>query len=66
MPDNREICIAPKGHLRLIHVDARDHWHSLQGDFKSPQELTSSLSAKLHSERLELRAFNDCGEEIAI
>ena len=62
----QEICTAPQGKLRLVHVDARDHTPTRYGDYASEAAVKETLRGMLHGQALEMRVYNDQGKEVRI
>lgn len=62
----QEICTAPQGKLRIVHVDARDHTPSWHGDYGSMSKVKEVLGNMLHAQALEMKVYNDQGKEVAV
>ena len=59
----RELCKAPRGMLRVVHIEPRDPDCPVpQGDFETTQDVLAFLKGKVGAEQDVLFVFNDHGE----
>ncbi len=62
----RAICTAPQGKLRIVHVDPRDHWPSKEADADDTNAAKTLLDGMCHFERVVMAVFNDKGERVTV
>ena len=63
-PQEQEICTAPKGKLRVVHIDPCDHWPTVTKDLSTVGEVKSFFGNMLHVEQEVMAVFNDKGDRI--
>ena len=61
-----EICTAPKGKLRVAHIDPRDHWPTIEADVDGSAEAEKVLGKILPAQQEVMSVFNDKGERVAV
>ncbi len=62
--EERAICTAPTGQLRLVHIDPRDHCPTAQGDFGSQDEVDRQLGSMMHAQRITMTVYDDQGQPV--
>ncbi len=60
------ICTAPPGQLRIVHVDPRDHWPTLEKDVKDANAARDFLDTMDDFSREVMAVFDDKGERITV
>lgn len=64
--DPRTIRTAPKGMVRLVHEDVRDHWATVEGDFQDLTAAQAQVAREWAPRARELAAFDDRGNRLAL
>lgn len=62
----REICTAPAGKLRVVHIDPRDHWPTKKADLSTIDEVKAFFSKMLGCEQEVMAVFNHHGARVMI
>lgn len=64
MMENESKKLAPKGKFRVLVYDLFDHTDWIEGDFENVEK-AQAVADNLAGNLLEVRIYNDRGEEIA-
>ena len=62
----QEICTAPKGKLRVVHIDPRDHWPTEEADVDDLDGAKKVLSTMLPCQQETVAVFNDQGKRVTV
>ncbi len=62
-----DICKAPQGTFRIVHVDPRDHWPTPEGEpLESLDDVKRKLNGMLYAQREVMQVYNDKGERVSL
>ena len=62
----RVICTAPAGKLRVVHIDPRDHCPTKKADFSTVDEVKAFFGTMLSCEQEVTAVFNHHGARVVI
>ena len=60
------VCTAPRGKLRVVHIDPRDHWPTVKVDLPTVDEVKSFFAKSLRCEQEVMAVFNEHGARVMI
>ncbi len=62
----REIRTAPKGKLRIVHEDARDHTPTRHGDYADVAAVKAAFGRMMLAQYREMKVYDDQGKEVKV
>ncbi len=61
-----EICTAPKGKLRVVRIDPRDHWPTKEADVDNIGEVEKMFGDMLVCQQEVMAVFDDQGARVSV